>query len=167
MSMVPTIPLNIEQGSSFYTQMMKKLAKRSIMKDNGCLEWNGATKNGYGSFRKQQGEKSQHYFAHRIAYAIFKGPIPHGMFVLHSCDNPKCVNPAHLELGTHTQNQLDKMRKNRQAQGETFQRSDLTEDDIIFIRNSNKTGKQLGSLFDIHPNMVYMIKNRVWWKGVQ
>lgn len=75
-----------------------------------CIEWTGRrTAAGYGRVR-------QHY-AHRVAYAMYHGPIPDGMEVMHRCDNPGCVNPEHLCLGSHSDNMADMARKGRQSRG--------------------------------------------------
>ena len=71
--------------------------------------------NGYGSFKLDGAGKR----AHRIAWAITSGPIPDGMFVCHSCDNPPCCNPTHLWLGTSAENTRDRHQKGRDAKGPT------------------------------------------------
>lgn len=75
-----------------------------------CWEWVGATRAGpYGSFRLGKTATG----AHRVSYRLFVGPIPDRMLVLHSCDNPPCVNPNHLFLGTDLDNAMDKIKKGR------------------------------------------------------
>lgn len=67
----------------------------------GCWNWDGYTDpKGYGQFRIE----GQSYWAHRVAYTIANGPIPRGLQVHHQCGNPSCVNPAHLELATPSEN---------------------------------------------------------------
>lgn len=77
--------------------------------DSWCWEWKGSLAKGYGQF-KVHGWTSR---AHRVAYEIARGPIPDGMGVLHSCDNPRCVNPYHLRVGTHQDNMDDKRIRGR------------------------------------------------------
>lgn len=84
--------------------------------DTSCWEWRGwCDKDGYGNVRRGAGLKR----THRVAYQLVYGEIPEGLFVLHHCDNPPCVRPEHLFLGTHQDNIADKVAKNRQAQGDT------------------------------------------------
>ncbi len=81
---------------------------KKVTKGGGCWEWQGRklSKDGYGLFRFD-GER---HLTHRLAYQLSVGEIPPGKFVLHSCDNPKCVRPGHLRVGTHEENMAD--RKN-------------------------------------------------------
>ena len=80
-----------------------------------CWEWQGARfTTGYGLI--WQGNKARG--AHRIAYILTCGPIPQGVFILHTCDHPPCVNPAHLRLGTPADNHLDAQTKGRLALGD-------------------------------------------------
>lgn len=78
---------------------------------SGCMEWRGAVKgNGYGHII---GPEGKHVMAHRAMWASKFGPIPAGQFVLHACDNRKCVNPEHLFLGNNSDNVRDMVAKGR------------------------------------------------------
>lgn len=80
--------------------------ERRFEKGDGCWEWKGAkTKAGYGWFSAK--------IASRISWEIYRGKIPKDMLVCHKCDNPPCVNPDHLFLGTHKDNTLDMIKKGR------------------------------------------------------
>jgi len=87
--------------------------KYDINEITGCWEWKRATNNiGYGMFRIKQGLMRT---AHRVSYELFNGPIPNGMVVCHTCDNPKCVNPDHLWVGTMLDNIRDMDSKGRRV----------------------------------------------------
>lgn len=77
--------------------------------DRECWPWQASTAKGYGQF-KVRGELRR---AHQVAYEIARGPVPDGMQVLHSCDNPLCVNPKHLSAGTHQDNMIEKRDRGR------------------------------------------------------
>ena len=77
---------------------------------NGCWEWQGGSgQDGYGKLKRHK----KTLRAHRVFYEHHKGEVPEGMWVLHECDNPLCVNPAHLWLGTQLDNEQDKDKKKR------------------------------------------------------
>lgn len=81
-------------------------------RNGGCWTWTGGkTKNGYGQFSIVRSESK--YLAHRISYYLFKGPIPKGKILMHTCDNPSCVNPDHLQAGTYKENMVDMYQKGR------------------------------------------------------
>ena len=77
--------------------------------DTRCWEWQGAKRNkaGYGAFSL----KGKVIDAHRFSYEYYKGEIPEGLFILHSCDNPSCVNPDHLRAGTARENVRDSIER--------------------------------------------------------
>lgn len=78
--------------------------------DSGCWEWQAARLNGYGVFHPRHGQTCG---AHRFSFELENGAIPNGLHVLHKCDNPPCVNPTHLFLGTQQDNNADCRKKGR------------------------------------------------------
>lgn len=101
---------------------------------DACWEWKGTmTVYGYGQFKCQSGI----WRAHRLTYTLTNGPIPPELVVRHKCDNRRCCNPNHLELGTHDENMRDAVTRNRMASG-----------DRSFARN-NPHRLRRG---DTHPN---------------
>lgn len=103
----------------------------------------------------------------RDMYEKHNGPIPEGMYVLHTCDNRGCVNPEHLFLGTHLDNIADCVRKGRQARGEKNGHAKLTEDDVRKIREMEGTCREIAEKFNISPSHVSHLKNRDWWKHIK
>lgn len=80
--------------------------------NTGCFIWVGGSidKDGYGAFHESHRLMKR---AHRASYEYYKGSFDKSLLVLHTCDNPSCVNPSHLFLGTHTDNMRDKVSKGR------------------------------------------------------
>ena len=137
-----------------------------VDKTGDCWEWTGAkhSSKGYGSFWFE----GRSVKAHRLAYKIAFSPIPDGMFVCHSCDNPSCVNPDHLFLGTNQDNQSDMYAKGRgrKCVGSESPHSKLTEDDIKAIRTEPKVrgyGVKLASQYGVSTALIsQIIKGAAW-----
>jgi hypothetical protein len=102
------------------TKSMRKrfYEKIRLSEDTQCWQWDSAIgSRGYGLF--WVGGKKRTAFAHRVSWEMHNEQIiPLGMYVMHSCDNPRCVNPTHLSIGTARDNKLDAVRKKRHAYGE-------------------------------------------------
>lgn len=111
-----------------------------------CWLWKASVdRGGYGKICAG-GEGNGWRKAHRVSWELHNGPIPDGLHVLHRCDNPPCVNPAHLFLGTHLENNADKIRKGRQQRGERHGIAKLTDADARDIRQSHSRGESAGSI---------------------
>lgn len=124
--------------------------------------------NGYGFFCHQQVTKR----AHRASWEIYRGAIPDGKHVLHSCDNRLCVNPDHLSLGSHQENMADRNRKGRAKgpKGESAARSKLKTAQVLEMRRLHErnelTPKQIANRFDVDSGTVYRILKGSLWKHV-
>lgn len=96
--------------NSHGNESAKKRLISKVKPEGNCLIWTGGMgSGGYGTFHFDGKNRS----AHRVSYELYKGPIPEGMLVMHSCDNRRCINPDHLSLGTHQQNTADMVMKGR------------------------------------------------------
>jgi hypothetical protein len=95
---------------SLEERFWEKVDKKS---PDECWEWKNSIINGYGTIKLNGKNK----LTHRLSYELNVGPIPPGLFVCHTCDNPKCVNPTHLFLGTQKDNLQDASKKGRIASG--------------------------------------------------
>ena len=146
----------------------ERIKKRvEIDHSTGCWNWSGVLhKQGYGMIRSNR----IHHLTHRVSYTVFKGDIPQGMFVCHHCDNRRCVNPEHLFLGTVQDNQLDMKNKNRSIFGERCSTAKLKEANVLEIlamKKSGKTGREVAKAFNVSPSLVCMIaKGKVWQRTV-
>lgn len=137
--------------------------KYAVDAATGCWDWT-ATKNqkGYGRFTTDYSTFS----AHRFAWSMENGEIPDGAFVLHTCDNPACVNPAHLFLGSNADNMADKVAKGRQAQGVGNAYSKLTEAQVMAIRADTRLLRVIGDEYGINKTQVSRIRRRTAWRNL-
>lgn len=132
----------------------------------GCIVWTGATdKNGYGKITV----KYKVLRAHRVAYEEHIGAIPDGLVVCHRCDNPACINPRHLILGTHADNIADRDAKLRHvpAPGESNGMAKLTDDDIRAIKTATGSQREIAAAFGICQQNVSQIKRGIRWKHIR
>jgi hypothetical protein len=142
-----------------------------VQKTDGCWLWTGYKKDtGYGLIYSGDLSGKQER-AHRISWILHNGPIPDNLHVLHKCDNPSCVRPDHLFLGTHQENMDDRERKKRRkpARGEKHGCSKLTTNDVIRIRELGKQKvkqRDIGKIFNISQAVVWRILHRTLWTHV-
>jgi hypothetical protein len=127
---------------------VKFYSKVTIPNENGCMEWVGAkNSNGYGHFINRFRKTIK---AHRYSYQLSYGSIPDGMNVLHGCDNPLCVCPIHLFLGTLKENTHDCINKGRftrgDKRGEHNGQHKLNSSMVIEIRKRLSSGERVSSL---------------------
>jgi len=152
---------------TWYTGSMENRFKLKIeVQKDGCWKWLGyKNKSGYGSFYAL-GET----LAHRFSYRFYVGDIPKGLMVCHTCDNPSCVNPKHLWVGTSSDNQQDCVNKGRARRnspvGSKNGLSKLTEANIIRIRGLKEKGwsqKKIAEEYAIHQtNIHYILSGKTW-----
>lgn len=130
-----------------------------------CWLWTGKLHlRGYGRFRGPSGD-----MAHRFSYHCYVGEIPAGMQVCHRCDNPRCVNPDHLFLGTNQDNVTDKVVKGRHPVGEASTSAKLSEAQVIearslYVPRSREfSTRKLAERFGIsHKQMWSIVTNKGW-----
>jgi hypothetical protein len=125
----------------------------------GCWEWkNPSHPFGYGRFGQE--------LAHRISYNLHNPPLGPGQCVLHQCDNPRCVNPAHLTAGSRSDNARERTQRDRTVKGSQVVNSILTELQVIEIRYSSKSVRELSALYGVGESNIYAIKSRSIWKHI-
>ncbi|HXG36555.1 MAG TPA: HNH endonuclease [Dehalococcoidia bacterium] len=153
-----------------------------VDKSGDCWLWMaGQRRDGYGVFgvgSRSDGSKKQ-MRAHRMAWELTYGSIPDGLFVCHHCDNPPCVKPQHLFLGTHAENVADMWRKGREnfafanlekrARGERHGSAKLTEEMVRTIRQLQLVGlsrRTIASRFGVNRSLISGILSGKYWRHV-
>ncbi len=154
----------------------EKVDKRN---HDGCWIWTGSIKDEYHYGRISVGKKD--VLSHRYSWIVNKGPIPHGLCVLHKCDNPQCVNPDHFFLGTQAENIMDMFSKGRNPTpkrgkdsylstinktGEKNLSSKLTESQVIDIRSLYDSGigyRPIAGRFCVtYQNIKHIVMRKTW-----
>ena len=136
--------------------------------ENGCFECTShkPKASGYPTFRIRQ--KTQQMS--RFIYSEMFGEIPEGLVVRHKCDNPLCINPEHLELGTHQDNANDRVKRDRQAKGSRNGNAILNEEQVKEIKLlilGGKTNKKISEKYKVNPNVISDIRCERKWKHVK
>ena len=143
-----------------------------VEKGDACWLWKGSRdRNGYGRFtlRLTDSRSNRSHLASRIVWKLTYGDIPSGMCVCHHCDNPSCVRPDHLFLGTHKENMADCASKGRaignqgKCVGERSGKAKLTWNAVDAIRASNEFHRILAKKYGVHKSLISLVKrNKIW-----
>ena len=139
---------------------------QKVEKTDSCWVWTGCHSSlGYGKLTRN----NKSYKAHRYSWMIHNGSIPSGMFVLHHCDVPNCVNPDHLFLGTQTDNMKDMDNKGRRTIGEKKSNAKLNNKKVKEIRQlllKKVTQEVIAKQYGVSQKIIWNIKHRIYWSHV-
>ncbi len=141
-------------------RLMKRTRKTST-----CWLWEGGKfSDGYGNIGTSRGARR----THRVSYELYIGPIAAGLQVLHSCDNPACINPAHLSLGTGADNMRDRDAKGRHVPclGTDNGAAKLDNLTVQMIRDSPLSVAQLAKIFEVCSHTIRRIRAKTSWSHV-
>lgn len=129
----------------------------------GCWEWPGTRSDqGYGTFK----DNGKRIAAHRAAWESENGPVPDGLDVLHSCDNPPCCRPSHLFLGTQADNNADRDTKGRGARGSDFSFARLSPAAVLQIRSSALSDRKCAAEFGVSRGTIRAVRAYLTWRHV-
>ncbi len=153
------------------TPIIDRLMSKVITSPDGCWEWQGARRGsmGYSTLGNEPGKLPRNIYGHIVSYEFHKGLIPSGMVVQHSCDNPVCVNPDHLSLGTYQSNKDDCVEKMRHNKGVKQHKARLNDEIVRSIRKdagNGEEGKSIAARLGVSDQTVYDVINGKTWKHV-
>ena len=163
MNLLP--PEGTQERLAFEHRFWAKVRKDTT---SSCWEWRGSLKGsgqGYGAFSY----RGRMVRAHRVALALRLGrDLLTKEHALHSCDNTRCCNPAHLYPGDHAQNMRDTATRQRRIglKGASNPQAKLKEADVLTIRAADRTLTQLATQFGVDPSLISLIRLRKIWKHV-
>lgn len=159
------MPIGVYRRPPVYVRFWKFVTE---LPTEGCWEWRGARLvSGYGIIR----DRGARLRAHRVAWEMHYGPIPPGMQVCHRCDNPPCVRPDHLFLGTNEDNMADMRLKHRAAtppvhRGQDNPNARLNQHSVRAIRRAVARGESMYSVAKRYPvskqTIISVVKRRTW-----
>lgn len=152
-------------SSRFWTKVNRSGSTPAHRPELGpCWVWTAGTfRSGYGQFGVG-GRNGHKVSAHRLSWEMDRGPIPEGLCCLHHCDNPACVNPRHLFLGSKSDNNIDKVSKDREPRGEAHRQSKLRAADVHQIRAiENVSQSTIARQFNISQTQVSRIRRGTNW----
>jgi hypothetical protein len=152
------MPSGVYPRQSIDERFWSKVDKKTTEE---CWNWKASFCGKYGQITV---DKEKH-LAHRFSWIIHHGN-PGNLLVCHKCDNPSCVNPNHLFLGTPLENTHDMISKNRKPLGEKHRSSKLTTEQIYDIRACNLSQTQLAAIYGVDQSQISNIKNRKQWKHI-
>jgi len=138
-----------------------------------CWEWQGQRRKPKGNAKSGYGRlefKGKQYTAHKLAWELHnKTTVPDGYVVCHSCDNPCCVNPNHLFLGSNQDNMTDRNKKQRQAKGKDIHTNKLSQEDVKYIKSLPKGFNQseVARQFGVYSSCISAIVNGKNWKHIK
>ena len=151
-----------KRGVSVEDRFWVKVDKRGLQE---CWNWLASLDSrGYGNFGIKRGGKFVMQRAHRIAYELATGPVPAGLVVRHSCDNRRCCNPAHLSIGTQSDNMNDAVERGRlKRAGARNGRAKLRDADVVEIRLSADSLRVLAERYGVAKSTSASARARQTW----
>lgn len=148
----PPVPLEVRFTRQYIPEPM-----------SGCFLWMGSVDGrGYGSIKDSQRVTRR---ASRVSWQLTHGPIPKGMCVCHRCDNPLCVNPDHLFIGSNADNTRDMLQKGR-AHDRRGNNAKLTPEQVQAVRLSSETPTKLAERYSISTSTVWLVKTKRRWAHI-
>jgi hypothetical protein len=147
-----------------FTPLKERLLRRiTTQTDTGCWIWLGSRQSAQGHGQLAIGGLGKAgkrlVAAHRASWMVFRGPIPAGLIVCHHCDNPPCVNPEHLFLGTKADNTRDMVAKGRQKHGPALPQTKHSFETVKAIRNASGPQSAIAKKFGVSQGYVWQIRN--------
>lgn len=150
-------------------ELLKRMVSGPMPENDACLVWpRGLDRHGYGKLRPGV-NRTPHVLAHRFSYHLAHGALETTLLVCHKCDNPPCIRPDHLFLGTPKDNMQDCARKGRRARHGITMNCKLDAEAVRMIRKLYDAGysiKWIASLFEVKRGAIDRIGSRRTWVGV-